>query len=113
MNTYAWSFDNFEVAEKEGDLANVVKVITWHLTATDEKGRSESASDRLGMDAVDPKDFTPFEKLTKDEVQGWVEKNPALDVPAIKAALDAKLAAPIPKAPPALVTMAAPFEDAT
>ena len=108
---YAWSFPTpLEVAETEGKFENIVKVVSWVLTATDGE-RSETLSNRLGMDPPDPADFTPFEKLIEAEIIDWVENNPALDIPALKAELAARFDVPEPVEPPATVTMAAPFQE--
>jgi hypothetical protein len=63
--------------------------VAWRLTARDgDSSWSDGGHLEVTYTSGDP--FIPFEDLTEADVQGWCEAG--LDLDAIKAALDAKVA---------------------
>lgn len=64
--SYTWSFPKFDVATSEDGLSNVVKVIFYILTATDDaSGASVTREGAFGIPDADPSIFIPLENLTK------------------------------------------------
>jgi hypothetical protein len=69
--TYNWNFNPLECYPTESDHSDVVFNVHWQLYAT--TGSYTASS--IGTQVVGPLgtgSFTPFEDLTKDQVQGWV-----------------------------------------
>jgi len=69
--TYNWNFNPLECYPTEADQTDVVFNVHWQLYAT--TGSYNASS--IGTQAVGPLgtgSFTPFESLTKEQVQGWV-----------------------------------------
>jgi hypothetical protein len=110
--TYTWSFPHLEVAPSVDGLTNVVKVVHWRITATDD-GHSAEAYGSVSLSDPDPDTFTAFDTLTKEIVQGWVEaaingqsEGEVSVVDQMKTSLTEQIARA--KAPP-VVTMPAPW----
>lgn len=77
-----------EIVQLERALPNGV-VTTAHWTATkQQEGFTASSYGAVALDEPDA-DIIPFEDLTKEQVQTWVESK--LDLPSIEASLDAQL----------------------
>jgi hypothetical protein len=69
--TYNWNFNPLECYPTEAGQTDVVFNVHWQLYAT--TGSYNASS--IGTQAVGPLgtgSFTPFEELTKEQVQGWV-----------------------------------------
>ena len=69
--TYNWNFNPLECYPTEADQTDVVFNVHWQLSATTGSYRAGS----IGTQMVGPLgtgSFTPFESLTKEQVQGWV-----------------------------------------
>lgn len=71
--TYLWEFPCLRVKLDEGGLQNVVYLIDWTYTANDGNGTQCYLYGQVSVAAPDPEQFTPYEELTKTQVQGWVE----------------------------------------
>ena len=68
---YNWNFNPLEAYPTASGETNVVFNVHWQLYAT--TGSYNASS--IGTQAVGPLgtgSFTPFEELTKEQVQGWV-----------------------------------------
>lgn len=73
-NTYTWSILKLECAVNEDGKENVVKSISWQLTATDgtnTTGLVNNSQIELNPDAP----FISYEDLTEEVVLGWVQEN--------------------------------------
>ena len=69
--TYNWNFNPLECYPTESGHSDVVFNVHWQLYAT--TGSYNASS--IGTQMVGPLgtgSFTPFEELTKEQVQGWV-----------------------------------------
>ena len=86
---YDWEFGGLDCYKSSEGQTDVVFDVVWRLTAKDgEYSWSDGGHLEVTYTSGDP--FIPFEDLTEADVQGWCEAG--LDVDAIKAALDAKVA---------------------
>ena len=85
---YTWIISSLNAKIAEGDLSNVIETVHWRLQATD----GEHTADVYGSVGVELEgDFIPFEDLTQADIEGWLEAK--LDVPSLKAGLDAQIEA--------------------
>ncbi|MBM3417431.1 MAG: hypothetical protein FJY17_00745 [Bacteroidetes bacterium] len=92
MNTKQWVISQLECKIQEGDLQNVVYVVHYRRQATEVDGEKTYFAETystLGLPAPDPSEFTPYEELTKEQVEGWLNEN--LPVADIDASLDAQI----------------------
>lgn len=74
MITYTWQFPILTAYPESEGQPNVVFMVHWRLRGTNETGQSAEVygATNCPLPLVhDP--FTPFEELTADEVQSWVE----------------------------------------
>lgn len=69
--TYDWIFNPLTVKPVEGSLTDVVVVIDWRRTAVDGNYAS-SVYGQVTLGPPNPAAYTPFNSLTKSQVQGWV-----------------------------------------
>lgn len=109
--TYNWTFPHLEVAPHSNGLTNVVKVVHWRVTATDD-GYAEEAYGSVSLSDPDPTVFEAYEGLTKEKVEGWVKD--ALNAQGEEGDAVAKLEQALQqridqKKAPAVVTMPAPW----
>jgi len=81
-----------ECKPAEGELTDVVIVIHWRRQATETIDGKEYSADIYNTYSCSAPtgDFTPYENLTFEQVCGWLEAG--MDVEAIDAALDSKIA---------------------
>jgi hypothetical protein len=68
---YTWAFGPLTVKIQEDDLQNVVYIVNWRLAGAD----GEFFASTYGSVQVPPPggDFVPFDQLTEELVQQWVE----------------------------------------
>lgn len=107
--TYDYRFGPYETKD-EGKLIDVVKVMGWTMIATNGERPPEEYSNRLGLPAPGD-DFVPFEKLTKELSQEWLEKSDAFDLDEIRKELAVRLETPPPEPVKPTVSKPAPFEQ--
>lgn len=95
-NTYSWAINALDVYPTQDPLTDVVYNIHWGMTATsdqlDDNGNAYTASS-IGTQTVaapDADNFTSFDNLTQEIVEGWLEAS-SLNVDSIKASLDAQI----------------------
>ncbi len=69
--TYSWTFNSLIVKPQDGPLADVVILVNWVRSAADGE-YSASCYGQVSVGPVDPSNFTPYEDLTKPQVEGWV-----------------------------------------
>lgn len=85
MITYTWSILQFDCAPSENGLTNVVKVIHWGISGTDENGITASLNISYPLPSPSPEAFADYSTLTEETVISWLESN--LDVGYIKTKL--------------------------
>jgi hypothetical protein len=91
--TYKWvisSMDSYPT-DAEG-LTDVICVIHWRRTATQVDGDKTYFADvysTLSVPAPDPADFVPYDQVTEEMVEGWL--NEGLDVESLDANLDTQI----------------------
>jgi hypothetical protein len=69
--TYNWNFNPLECYPTESGQTDVVFNVHWQLYAT----TGSYGASSIGVQRVGPLgtgSFTPFEELTKEQVQGWI-----------------------------------------
>ena len=69
--TYTWVFDPLDVKLSEDGLTNVVYNINWRLIGTD-GAFSSDVYGSCGVPAPALDAFTPYDQLTKAQVELWV-----------------------------------------
>lgn len=69
---YEWAFPQSETAISQNGLNDVVTLVHWVLTGTDDSGVTASCYGSVGLEAPNPGNFTSFSDLTKDQVEAWV-----------------------------------------
>lgn len=73
-NNYKLKINKLEVKTAEGDLTNVVFLVHFsYIATTEDEQYSETALGMASIASPDPENFTNFEDLTEEQVQGWVE----------------------------------------
>ena len=95
MITYTWEFPTLRVKLDDAQLQNVVYMVDWTYTGRDAANNRVYVYGQVPVSSPDPTNFTPFEQLTKEQVQGWVEA--VLGAQQI-AAMQASIAAQIDEA---------------
>ena len=85
MITYTWSILQLDCAPSENGLTNVVKIIHWGLTGTDENGITASLNNSYPLPSPSPEAFADYSTLTEETVISWLESN--LDVGYIRTKL--------------------------
>jgi hypothetical protein len=81
---YTWNIHQLETKVRQNDLDNVIFRIHWELVGIDSEN-SDFWSNRIGAEDViynEGEPFTPFNELTKEQVEGWLES--ILDVEVLK-----------------------------
>jgi len=70
--TYDWNFNPFEAYPQYADQTDVVFTIHWQLYASSGSYKAGSIG-TIGVQYTEGQPFTPFNELTKETVQAWVE----------------------------------------
>jgi len=90
---YTWVISALECKVKDGELDNVIYVVHWRLSASNGlKDDEEIKVDTYGglhLESPTDVDFVPYEKITKEQVIGWLESK--LDVDALKEGLNKQI----------------------
>ena len=95
-NTYSWQINALDTYPSKENLNDVVYNIHWSLIATSDQTGSDGnayTANFIGTQTIaapDANNYTAFEDLTQEIVEGWLEASD-LDVDAIKASLDAMI----------------------
>ena len=91
--TYTWNnktVDTYPSLEGNND---VIFNVHWRLTGEDENGNVGSTYGTISLDTSDLSNFTAFDSITEEQVNGWVEANMgAEEVQAKKDSIDAQIA---------------------
>ena len=75
MITYTWSILQLDCAPSENELSNVVKIIHWGLTGTDENGITASLNNSYPLPSPSSEVFADYSTLTEETVISWLESN--------------------------------------
>jgi len=110
--TYDWNFNPFEAYPQYAEQTDVVFTIHWQLYASSESYTSKAIG-TIGVQYNEGQPFTPFNELTKETVQAWVEGamngQSAGSVDALKANLAQQIQDQIT---PRVITLSAPWNAA-
>jgi len=100
--SYTWDVNTVDVYPTDGDYTDVIYNVHWRLNATDTQVDAEgnpykaSSYGTQVLDTSDLSDFTDFDSVTADQVQGWVESAMGTEeVQSLKDSLDANIAGQI------------------
>ena len=90
-NTYKWVINALDAKISHDSKDNVINTIHWGYSAVDNDDDTKVASS-IGTHSVeyDKDNFTEYDKIKESDVITWLEDG--LDVDAMKAGLDAKIA---------------------
>lgn len=73
-NNYKLKINKLEVKTIENNLTDVVFLVHFsYIATTEDEKYSETALGMTNIASPDPENFTNFEDLTEEQVQGWVE----------------------------------------
>ena len=92
MINYNWVISSMDEYPTSEGLTDVVFNIHYRRQATEVSGSTTYFVDTygvVGVPAPAPEDFVPYEDLTQDIVEGWLDSG--LDVAAIDASLAAQI----------------------
>ena len=91
--TYTWNNKTVDTYPSlEGNNDGIFNV-HWRLTGQDEDGNVGSTYGTISLDTSDLSNFTSFDSITEEQVNGWVEANMgAEEVQAKKDSIDAQIA---------------------
>ena len=97
-NTYSWDFHTLQVYTEQAGKEDVVYLVHWYYNAIDETKVYKSSL--FGVQQVAPyvsgSPFIPFDQLTQDIVQGWVQTSMGEEqVLKLQASLDQQIEAQI------------------
>lgn len=71
-NIVTWQVTGLTVLSSVEELSNVVIRVGWQATAISPKGTTAETGTITEVPAPDAESFTPYDKLTPEEVIGWV-----------------------------------------
>jgi hypothetical protein len=112
--TYFWTINPLEAYPTASGESDVVFTAHWQLHATetvDEKTYTAQSIGTQGLTYTSGSSFTPFEELTLEQVQGWVENAMGEEqVNNMKAGLATQIANQIN---PPVVTLTSPWLTTT
>jgi hypothetical protein len=72
-NTYTWVISQLDCYPQQDDHTDVVFVIHWDRLASDGEGHTARIYGAQSVTLAPDAPFTPYEKLTFDQVVGWLE----------------------------------------
>lgn len=75
MITYTWSFPTLTCYPEKAGESDVVFTIHWRFNGTDTEGHSAEVYGTVSVEWEEGTPFTPFNELTKEKVEGWVESS--------------------------------------
>jgi len=89
-NIYELSIDTLEVKKVENDLQDVVFIVNFSYSAvTQDRAYGEVITTMASIPSPNPESFIPFENLSLEQVEGWVEA--AVDLSKFREVLDARI----------------------
>ena len=112
--SYFWTINPLEAYPTASGEVDVVFTAHWQLHATEEVGETTYTAQSIGTQGLTYEagtSFTPFEELTLEQVQGWVENAMGTgSVDNMKAGLATQIANQIN---PPVVTLQSPWLTTT
>ena len=73
MINYKQTISALDCAVNEEGLENVVKTIHWRCRRTDSDGFTTEVYGAQPVPSPNPQEFKPYENLTQEIVEGWLE----------------------------------------
>ena len=86
---YEWRFDQFDTKKSYDGLTDVVSVVHWRMTATDDTGTTVSNYGTVTLGDPSPGSFVSYDQITKELVIQWMED--AMDVPKLEENLSSQI----------------------
>jgi hypothetical protein len=83
-----WIISQLDSIPSLDGMDKVISVIHWRAQKQDEEFTADTYG-ALSVDAPHEASFTPYDEVTKEMVEGWLEAG--LDIKAIEANLDAQI----------------------
>lgn len=71
--TYQWLVERLEAYPQKDGFADVVFSVFWRVNASDAIGHKATISGVQAINLDSTGDFTPYEKLTPEQVIGWMQ----------------------------------------
>jgi hypothetical protein len=105
MANFSWLISQLDSIPSLDGMDKVIRVIHWRAQKQDEDFTADTYG-ALSVDAPHEASFTPYDEVTKEMVEGWLESS--LDCEAIEANLDAQIENFLN---PPLVAYALPWSD--
>jgi hypothetical protein len=100
--TYTWNNKTVDTYPSLEGHSDVIFNVHWRLTGEDSNENIGSTYGTIALDTSDLTNFTDFDSITEEQVNGWVEAAMgAEEVQAKKDAIDAQIAE---KVNPSVVT---------
>lgn len=109
MMEFNWKISALECIIKDGVMSNVVQTVHWRYNARETENEEVYFAEMYGACPVGeptPEDFTDYNKLTKEQVVGWLEET--LDVTTMQENLTKQIELQIN---PIDVTLPPPFAN--
>lgn len=73
MITYTFTFPALTCYPEYAEQTDVVYTVHWRLRGTDEDNYTAEVYGTVAVTYIAGEPYTPFNELTKEQVQGWVE----------------------------------------
>jgi len=89
MINYTWTISALDCAVDEEGLQNVVKTIHWRYRGTDDEGFTAEDYGAHPVPSPNPEEFKPYENLTQQIVEGWLESQ--MDMNSLKTKISEKI----------------------
>lgn len=79
--TYNWNFNPLEVVYNQDMMVDVIDIVHWQYSATDEDtSTSVQSIGTIKLPTPSPETFIPFTNVTREEITTWVEAAMGTDV---------------------------------
>lgn len=108
MINYQWQISQMDCVPQEGDLQDVVVTIHYRYQGTElieEKTYFAEVYGTVTLGNPDPSNYTPYNELTKTQVEGWLEAG--LNVESLQANISSQIANQIN---PPIISPALPWQ---
>lgn len=90
---YTWNNKTVDTYPSLEGHTDVIFNVHWRLTGEDTDGNTGSTYGTISLDTSDLSNFTSFDSITEEQVNGWVEAAMgAEEVQAKKDAIDSQIA---------------------
>jgi hypothetical protein len=81
--TKTWRINQLDAYPEKDGLTDVVFNVHWTLIGDDGEGHTGSAYGSVGVTLDESGDYTPYDKLTQEQVVGWVKDSLGEDQVAV------------------------------